>query len=70
MLCPFDLGDYDINARKKSFRIVVVQNIHIDSLITTGEERIFILVVIDAATYRCENKRSGVDSFQVASWHL
>lgn len=55
MLYSLDLVDYLLDIRQKLLRIVVVQNVHVDSLIAASKERGAILFVLDATADRCED---------------
>jgi hypothetical protein len=63
MLYPLDLGDYDVDAAQKPFRIVIVQNIHIYPLTATSKESCMILIGFNTATDRCEYKCTRVYGF-------
>lgn len=70
MLNLFNLIDNQLDALHESLRVVVVQNVHIDTLIAACKECIAVLIGLDAASYRGKNQRSGVDSFEIAARHL
>ena len=52
MLDLFDLIDNQFNALHETLGIVVVQNVHIHTLIPACKERIAELVSLNAASYR------------------
>lgn len=53
MLDLLDLINDQVNALHKAPRIVVVQDVHIDTLIPAREKCIAKLICLDTASYRC-----------------
>lgn len=52
MLDLLDLIDDQVNALHETLRIMVMQDVHINTLISASEKRIAELVCLDAASYR------------------
>lgn len=53
MLNAFELRNDQLNIGQKSFRVMVVQDVHINSLAAAGEKGVDVLLMIDAAPDCC-----------------
>ena len=70
MLDLLDLVDNQLDTLHESLGVMIMQYVHVDALITARKECIAVLVGLDAASYSCKYKCSGVDGFEVATRHL
>lgn len=70
MLNLLDLVYNQLNALHEALRIMVVQNVHIYTLITASKECFAVLIRLDIASDRCEYKGPRVNSLEVTAWHL
>lgn len=63
MLNPPNLGNNDFNVCQKPFRIVVVQDIHVNPLIAAGQECFVVVLSFNAAPNRCQYESPWIDGF-------
>jgi hypothetical protein len=70
MLDLLDLVDNQLNALHETLRIMVVQNVHVHTLIAASKEGIAILIGLNAAPDSCQDKRSRIYGLKVATGHL
>jgi hypothetical protein len=70
VLYPLDLSDDQLYVCQEPFRVVIMQDIHIHSLIATGEESFAILFGFDASANRGNDQSSWIDGLQITSRHL
>jgi hypothetical protein len=50
-----DLSDDHVDICEKPIRVMVVQDVHINPLVPTRQERVVVLLLFDAASYRREH---------------
>jgi hypothetical protein len=65
-----NLGNNQFDALHEALGVMVVQDVHIDTLVAARKECVAVLISFDTAAYRCEHERSRVDCLKVASGHL
>lgn len=65
-----ELANEQLNTRHELIWHVVVQDVHVDSLVAACHERTLVFLVPDALANTCDDQCPGEDSFQVPSWHL
>ena len=70
MLNTLDLGNYLGNICQELFWVVIMQDIHIDTLVAAYDESLAILTCFDASANGRKDESSRVDGFEVSSWHL
>lgn len=70
MLNTLDLGNYFLNIGQESIRVMVVQDVHIHSLVTASKECFAVLLGLDLTADSCKHQSSGVDSLKITSGHL
>ena len=47
-----------------------MNDVHVDSMISTSQESLFVLLVVDVPSDASQNESSWVDSLEVSPWHL
>jgi hypothetical protein len=70
MLNLLDLRNDLLQAGHESFRVVIMENVQVNALITTSEEGFIVALRLDIAANGCQNKRSRINRLKVTSWHL
>lgn len=70
MLDFLDLADNQLNALHETLRVVVVQDVHVHTLIAASKERITIPIGPNAASDSCQYECSRVYGFKVTTGHL
>ena len=58
------------NARNEKRWIMIVNNVHIDSMIAAGKEGFLVLLSFNVFSDSRENECSGEDGLQIPSGHL
>jgi hypothetical protein len=65
-----DLVDNQLDALHETLRSMIVQDVHIHTLIAASKERITILIGLNAASDSCQYECSRVYGFKVTTGHL
>ena len=70
MLDFLDLIDKGLYTGHELRRCMIMKNVHVDSLITTGKESGLVIICRYASTNAGQDKSARIDRFEVASRHL
>ena len=70
MLDFLDLVDNELDALHETLRFMVVEDVHVYTLIAASKECIVVLIGLNAAPDSCQYKCSRVNGFKVATGHL
>lgn len=70
MLNLLDLRNNQLDAPHEAFGVMVMEDVHIHTLVAASKERLAVLISLDTASDRCKHESSRIDGLEVASWHL
>ena len=70
MLNLRNLVDEKFHIRNKLLGVMIVYNVHIYALFSTGQKRLLILLIVDTMPDLGKHERSGIDRLQITTRHL
>ena len=70
MFDPFDLLNNLYNIGQEALWIMIMENVHIHTLVATGHKGLTILFCLDTPSNSCKYQGAWVDCLQVTTWHL
>jgi len=70
MLNLLNLVDYQLNTLHEALGIMVMQNVHVNTLIAAREECVAVLVGLNVPSDSSQDECARIDCFEVATRHL